>query len=352
MVDRDNDRIASAGPFGTPGHGPEDRAPWTAALVAAAVWMVLVGGAFIFLGSGAEPEAPFSLLRAAGVAAVIVLPPVLGVLLALAIHMVQRLDQMSDRLAALPGLPGAAGSGRGTSPAELAAKLDRLLDGQRRLDGVLARGAAPRAEPSPATEPSVLRQPSSPAPRKPAAGTAPAERETAPRDPAARGDAVQEPSGQPLSFEDFVTALQFPADAQDKEGFKALRRALHDQKASQLVTAAQDILTLLSQDGIYMDEMRPESASPAQWRIFAEGGRSPEIEAIGTVANEEALDRIADRMRQDTIFRDAAHHFLRLFDHIFSEIAPDLGDEDVAALLETRTARAFMLLGRAAGTFD
>ncbi len=57
-------------------------------------------------------------------------------------------------------------------------------------------------------------------------------------------------------------------------------------------------------------------------------------------------------MKQDPIFRDAAHHFLRLFDKTFAAFEKRANDGDIAALADTRTARAFMLLGRVAGTFD
>jgi hypothetical protein len=57
-------------------------------------------------------------------------------------------------------------------------------------------------------------------------------------------------------------------------------------------------------------------------------------------------------MRQDTIFRDAAHHFLRTFDFSFQDFEKTATDAEIAALADTRTARAFMLLGRVTGIFD
>ena len=57
-------------------------------------------------------------------------------------------------------------------------------------------------------------------------------------------------------------------------------------------------------------------------------------------------------MKQDAIFRDAAHHFLRQFDKTFSEFEKNATDQEVSDLAETRTARAFMLLGRVTGIFD
>jgi hypothetical protein len=57
-------------------------------------------------------------------------------------------------------------------------------------------------------------------------------------------------------------------------------------------------------------------------------------------------------MREDPVFRDAAHHFLRSFDRAFQEFEAGASDAEVSDMAETRTARAFMLFGRVTGTFD
>ncbi len=119
-----------------------------------------------------------------------------------------------------------------------------------------------------------------------------------------------------------------------------------------MVQAAQDILTLLSQDGIYMDDLRPDRARPEIWRRFANGERGRAMAALGGVRDRSSLTLTSGRMREDTIFRDAAHHFLRRFDKTLIGFEPEATDEEIAALSETRTARAFMLLGRVTGAFD
>ena len=156
----------------------------------------------------------------------------------------------------------------------------------------------------------------------------------------------------PLSTDDFIRALNFPETTEDEEGFAALRRALRDRQSSQLIQAAQDVLTLLSQDGIYMDDLRPDMARPEIWRQFAQGSRGRAVAALGGVRDRTSLALTSGRMKQDPIFRDAAHHFLRLFDRTFAEFEPQASDADISALGETRTVRAFMLLGRVTGTFD
>jgi len=56
-------------------------------------------------------------------------------------------------------------------------------------------------------------------------------------------------------------------------------------------------------------------------------------------------------MREDVVFRDAAHHFLRKFDKMILDFEDHASDAELASLSTTRTAIAFMLLGRVAGIF-
>ncbi|MEP2531269.1 hypothetical protein [Shimia sp.] len=182
------------------------------------------------------------------------------------------------------------------------------------------------------------------------------EPEPAPADAADQGTlALGTPAEElspPLPRNDFIRALNFPETAEDKEGFNALRKALRDRQASALIQASQDVLTLLSQDGIYMDDLRPDLARPEIWRRFATGERGRAIAALGGIRDRSSLALAAGRMKQDPIFRDATHHFLRRFDKSFAEFEETATDSEIADLADTRTSRAFMLLGRVAGIFD
>jgi hypothetical protein len=155
-----------------------------------------------------------------------------------------------------------------------------------------------------------------------------------------------------LENEDFIRALNFPETEEDSVGFVALRKALNDHRASQLITAAQDMLTLLSQEGIYMDDLHHDRAKPELWRRFAQGERGPVIAALGGVRDRSSLALTAERMKEDVIFRDTAHHFLHRFDRAIMEFESNASDAELAKLSTTRTALAFMLLGRVAGMFS
>ena len=156
----------------------------------------------------------------------------------------------------------------------------------------------------------------------------------------------------PISVADFIKAMNFPENEHDKDGFRTLRRALEDPATERLIRASQDALTLLSQDGVYMDDLRPDHARPEVWRKFAQGERGRAVADLGGIHDRSSLVLAAGRMRKDPVFRDVVHHFLRHFDRTFTEFEKTASDADIAALANTRTARAFMLLGRVTGTFD
>jgi len=215
-------------------------------------------------------------------------------------------------------------------------KLDEIAAATRKTETALAKFSTKRDMNQPVRKPA-------PAPEAQAAA--------ADQPSLALGTQAEE-IAPPLDRIDFIRALNFPENADDKDGFDALRKALKDRMASQLIQAAQDVLTLLSQDGIYMDDLRPDVARPEVWRAFAAGERGRAIAALGGIRDRSSLALTAARMKQDTIFRDAAHHFLRRFDKSFSDFESMASDADIVSLAGTRTARAFMLLGRVAGTFD
>ncbi|WP_375174452.1 hypothetical protein [Pseudooceanicola sp.] len=212
-------------------------------------------------------------------------------------------------------------------------KLDEIAAAQRKTETALATFHSTRSSEAP------KRETPEPAP-VPQEDQAPL-----PLDVAADAEQVKLPNST------LIRALNFPETAEDEDGFAALRTALRDRVTANLVQAAQDVLTLLSQDGIYMDDLRPDMARPELWRRFAQGERGRVVAGLGGIRDRSSLALTAGRMRQDPIFRDAAHHFLRRFDAMLQDFEPSATDQEISSLAETRTARAFMLLGRVAGVF-
>lgn len=213
------------------------------------------------------------------------------------------------------------------------------------LRAMLARmqgeGAAaePMAEPrpvAPAPAPAVRRSTVPPAPR-PAADARQATLE------------LDSPPETELTATELFHALNFPDGPEDREAIRCLRLALADPGMARLIRAAQDVVTLLAGQGVYMDELAMPQSNPALWRRFAEGARGEAVAALAVIRDEDALASAGAMLRSDEVFRDVAHHFLRHFDRLMSRKAQDSDAELLAVLAETRSGRAFTLLAQVTG---
>jgi hypothetical protein len=331
--------------FGLHTRPSADPAIGTAEIIAGGVsllWLALVGGFFLFAGVG---DGSGGALGTVMVLVAIFLPIALIWIAAITLRTARTMREEAERLqAAIDAMRHAYVSQAqgGLAKSSVEKRLEEIAVAAKQAETAIAtftsRRDADEARPS--------------ADRK-AAFVAPVSNTTEPDEqPALALGTPAESATAPVSVADFIRALNFPDSENDREGFRALRRALDDRGLAKLIRAAQDALTLLSQDGIYMDDLRPDRARPEIWRRFAEGERGKAIAALGGVRDRSSLALTAGRMRQDTIFRDTVHHFLRLFDRTFAEFEKNATDQEVAALAETRTARAFMLLGRVTGIFD
>jgi len=308
------------------------------AILVSLLWIVAV----IFLGASTpEGEDPSNELSRILSILAVVLPLALIWVAAMAARTARALRQEAARLQASIDAMRAAyveqqqRNSMEVKP-ELVQKLDDLVAAQHAADTRLATFTSLRS-----ADPAEVR-----------AAVPPAEVLTDSTQPQPALGLAQEVEREPISVADFIKALNFPENEHDKEGFRTLRRALEDRATERLIRASQDVLTLLSQDGIYMDDLRPDRSKSEVWRRFAKGDRGRPIAALGGIHDRSSLVLAAGRMRKDPVFRDAVHHFLRHFDRTFMEFERNASDEEIAHLADTRTARAFMLLGRVTGTFD
>lgn len=306
----------------------------TVALVLTALWLAGITVFFYLTGGASGAEDP---LRSIVVFVAIAMPIALFWVAALAANSARIMREESARLQAAIDtmrqtyVAQSQTAHMGLRPSSVERKLDQIMAAQSRTDteGAFAAFASIREAQS-----------------RPAASLpAPPEQQ-----PSFALVETPEPTAE-VTIADFITALNFPETPEDRDGFRALRRAMQDRRSAELITASQDVLTLLSQEGIYMDDLAPDRARPEIWRRFAEGQRGKPIATLGGIRDRSCIALTAARMRNDPVFRDAVHHFLRKFDKVFSEFEKHATDAEIAALAETRTARAFMLLGRVTGIF-
>lgn len=319
---------------------PQTNAPTTTDLVALALGLTWVLGVGVYLlFAGAAGAAPGSVLVTI---LVLLVPPLVLWLVAAQLRMgrVLRAEIAALRLQLTHGTP--------TTPAQSTPKnlghvkpVSAAQSSETNVPAPEKRLDRDRAATRSASKPGGFASRRAPKTPPPA--------ETQPRLDLDAPHAMSEP---PISTAEIISALNFPTSADDAEGFRILRRVRKDPLVGKLIQASEDVLTLLSKDALYVDDLAPDRARPEIWRKFAAGERGRTVAALGGIRDRASLSLVASRMKQDPIFRDATHHFLRQFDHGFARFAETASDAEIVALSDTRTARAFMLLGRATGTFD
>lgn len=211
------------------------------------------------------------------------------------------------------------------------------------LAGMQEPGAAPEPAPQPAPSQSAPQAPRRrpPPPPPPPRGPATDTRQAA--------LALDAPPVTALTGTEMFLALNFPDGPDDREAIRCLRLALADPQLARLIRAAQDVVTLLAGQGVYMDELQLPEADPQLWQSFAQGLRGEAVAGLAVIDDQAALDAAGAMLRGDEVFRDVAHHFLRHFDRLLSARA-EAGDAQFLALLaETRSGRAFTLLAQVTG---
>ncbi|WGR60430.1 hypothetical protein E3U26_06785 [Paracoccus ferrooxidans] len=219
---------------------------------------------------------------------------------------------------------------------ELRAMLARMQD-QGMAGEPMAEPRAAASSSTPVSAPAARRGMVPPAPRPSAADARQASLE------------LDSPPAAQLTPAELFHALNFPDGPEDREAIRCLRLALADPGMARLIRAAQDVVTLLAGQGVYMDELAVPEADPVLWRRFAEGARGEAVADLAVIRDEAALASAGAMLHGDEVFRDVAHHFLRHFDRLMSRKVQDSDPQLLAALAETRSGRAFTLLAQVTG---
>ncbi|MDT1063603.1 hypothetical protein RM190_17150 [Paracoccus sp. CPCC 101403] len=152
-----------------------------------------------------------------------------------------------------------------------------------------------------------------------------------------------------LTSAELALALNFPDGPDDREAIRCLHLALADPVLARLLRAAQDVVTLLAGQGVYMDDLLIPETDPDLWRRFAQGLRGEEVADLAVIDDTAALDTAAAMLRGDEVFRDVAHHFLRHFDRLLGQRVQRDDSDLLAVLAQVRSGRAFLLLAQATG---
>ena len=148
-----------------------------------------------------------------------------------------------------------------------------------------------------------------------------------------------------------LRALHFPKDKNDTAGFKALSLVRQDARMNELLRASEDFLTLLAQDGIYLDDLEIDPPPADSWAEFTKNDRNNLVKKLNCLEIGHLINQLEYRMKSDSVFRDANLVLLRRFDQFLREKLKSGSDSQIFNLASTRTGRAFMIAGQISKAF-
>ena len=150
-----------------------------------------------------------------------------------------------------------------------------------------------------------------------------------------------------ISVRILIRALNLPEDENDIEGFEALNRAMEIEDVRLLLDNSQRILVALADSEIFTDNLKPDLARPEIWRMHATGEKKQVISTLGGIRDLKLLEIVAERLEREDEFFELAQNLVARFQSMLQQLIGSTTDSEIIALANTRTARAFILLGNA-----
>ncbi len=355
------------------------------ALILSALWLVVVAAYALGLMLGPGPEEtgrPITAIDISLLFLAILAPVTLTVFGLAASSALQRLTEEADAARSeLAKLRQAGGLRPARGPEAEVKKLLNEMRAERAALAEVLREAAARARsgelgqarPAPAARPEVADPAPSETPRdaakdlqakspdRPVTKPAPEARSSAAisdtpeenAEPQLPLDPPPEDARPAMDWDALVVAMEFPNSETDRTAIEALYKVLPDPMAARLMQSAEDAMTILAAEGLYMDEMRASSTDENDWTRYLDGARGVAASAIGAIADEEVVEKTRARLSRDRVFNDTALHFLLRYDALVKRARQETGGDAYAPrMAATRTGKAYALLTRALGRFD
>ena len=144
-------------------------------------------------------------------------------------------------------------------------------------------------------------------------------------------------------------ALNFAEDEYDTEGFAALETAMENDKVSEILNMAQELIHKLAMLNVITDELQTDCASPADWRHSAPTLSQGGMISLGGIVSRSEVSIVVDQLKNDQEFEELAEQFIEKMITFIKQSVTHMNDEEIVHFFNTRTVRTLMLLCQAMG---
>ena len=150
-----------------------------------------------------------------------------------------------------------------------------------------------------------------------------------------------------IDWHKFARAANFPESEDDVETLDALYDVLTDPEAASLLQCAEDTLASMADIDLYMEDFIPRLVPVSTWKNHLDGSGGDRIEGIDAPVEQS---RIRAKLGADKGFEHLCEKFMDRYEEMGRRLLNETDNEKlIVDLSNTRTGRAYLMIGEAAG---
>lgn len=147
-----------------------------------------------------------------------------------------------------------------------------------------------------------------------------------------------------------IRAFNMPNDENDSEGYDAIEAAIKIESLNKLLRNSHELLITLAEYDLIMDDLEIDMGLITTWRRFAADSAVGMVSSLGGTGTFVEIDKVSSILAENSNFESLANTFNKQMEEFMSKVIPQLSDDEIRELAQTRTFLAFLLLGQVFNT--
>ena len=143
-----------------------------------------------------------------------------------------------------------------------------------------------------------------------------------------------------------IRAFNMPNDENDSEGYDAIDAVIKIESLDNLLRKSHELLIILAGHDLIMDDLEIDMGLITTWRRFAEDSAVGMVSSLGGTGTFVEIDKVSSIVTENSNFESLANTFNKQMEEFISKVIPQLSDDEIRELAQTRTFLAFLLLGQ------
>ncbi|MYG42600.1 MAG: hypothetical protein F4203_05590 [Rhodobacteraceae bacterium] len=153
-----------------------------------------------------------------------------------------------------------------------------------------------------------------------------------------------------LDKKTLIRAFNMPNDENDSEGYDAIEAAIKIESLDNLLRNSHELLITLAGYDLIMDDLEIDMGLITTWRRFAADSAVGMVSSLGGTGTFVEIDKVSSILTENSNFESLANTFNKQMEEFISKVIPQLSDDEIRELAQTRTFLAFLLLGQVFNT--